>query len=1001
MYAGQIINSSANLTLYGSPGAGFAVPTIFKDGVACESTCYNLTALSAATVIFNITSWSSYGINNLDVNSPSINFTSPTPSSGSSLSTNSFTVNISTNDDSGHYTFIDLNRSLVGWYRSDDFNSSGGIIDLSQYSRNGSAIGTILKNNNTGAFGNSSDFRENGVYYAIPGSFPSSFTVSTWFYKTSGYTDCGPFIISDGNWAFSVKEPALYRAFDTGSATDFSAALSATYSPNNTWTHAAVTYNSITRQAEIYVNGQLNASNTVTPPSSTADPGTLQMGYYVAGGCTYDFIGYADDTLLFNRVLGSDEISSIYNGTANMYLHNFSDLSESNISYIGHTVDASGNKNSTETRTVNIPDVIPPIISFDNIESKIYYGVTNISFNITLNENGSVVRYSIDNGITNYSMITSNNLNYNSSFNVSHGTYNFTIYANDTFANYNVTRFTFIISNIAAPAIEFVLPTPVNNWELTTSSFRSNISTNTSLRYYSFNGLDSVYLERGEKTPVLSPVFGNDNVILNTNPSSEFGGIFGKALLFDGIQDCLHSDLDFLDRLTLSMWINATRYPINKTINPYSLDIITFSGGGLKLKSNSDYSLNTIEFSSEGKNITSSTNIINNTWYLLTIVANQNNLSLYVNGVLENTTTRLTESSIFDSFDIGGPCSAGSNTSYNRFNGTMDEIVFFSGALSGSQVTNLYNSTRSNFLEFVNISTGTHTLVGYAIDSFGNVNTTENRTIILPIFSGGTSSNPDSTITDSYLNLSNLCTDSDGGKNYFRAGTTKFYNSPDNLQSQGDDYCFSSSGVNYLGEYFCNTNGLIEGISYPCPEGCSDGMCVRSTIIDPPILVVNEDVFSESVKQDIRKSASHKAIEKLICGEFSMRKPINAVASNSYPGFSAMNSIDGNIESGWYGVSSVYPKIIQFDLGEKKCVKAVDLYFFEWDIPINADLEVSNDGESWKKVISNRTFELERNLGISLPETFVTRYVRITEYAGARKYGGLDEISFNVAKFNE
>ncbi|MFH1289874.1 MAG: hypothetical protein ABIH92_00535, partial [Nanoarchaeota archaeon] len=55
-------NRSANITLYGSPGSEFAVPEIFRDGVACGDLCYNFTSLEADTVIFNVSYWTNYSI---------------------------------------------------------------------------------------------------------------------------------------------------------------------------------------------------------------------------------------------------------------------------------------------------------------------------------------------------------------------------------------------------------------------------------------------------------------------------------------------------------------------------------------------------------------------------------------------------------------------------------------------------------------------------------------------------------------------------------------------------------------------------------------------------------------------------------------------------------------------------------------------------------------------------------------------------------------------------
>lgn len=55
------LNSSANVTLYGIGNRGYARPAIFKDSAICLD-CYNFTSLTAATVVFNVTGWSTYSI---------------------------------------------------------------------------------------------------------------------------------------------------------------------------------------------------------------------------------------------------------------------------------------------------------------------------------------------------------------------------------------------------------------------------------------------------------------------------------------------------------------------------------------------------------------------------------------------------------------------------------------------------------------------------------------------------------------------------------------------------------------------------------------------------------------------------------------------------------------------------------------------------------------------------------------------------------------------------
>jgi len=57
------LNKSANITFYNIGDRGYANPAVFRDGSQCMD-CYNFTALDANTVVFNVTGWSNYTIEN-------------------------------------------------------------------------------------------------------------------------------------------------------------------------------------------------------------------------------------------------------------------------------------------------------------------------------------------------------------------------------------------------------------------------------------------------------------------------------------------------------------------------------------------------------------------------------------------------------------------------------------------------------------------------------------------------------------------------------------------------------------------------------------------------------------------------------------------------------------------------------------------------------------------------------------------------------------------------
>jgi hypothetical protein len=101
-------NLAANITLRGTPGDGLSNPVILKDGVIC-SDCYNFTALTAETVVFNVTGWTSYSIGR---NEPPV-VTLISPEDGSTTTNRKPTFNWSGYDAEGDSISYEFNISLI------------------------------------------------------------------------------------------------------------------------------------------------------------------------------------------------------------------------------------------------------------------------------------------------------------------------------------------------------------------------------------------------------------------------------------------------------------------------------------------------------------------------------------------------------------------------------------------------------------------------------------------------------------------------------------------------------------------------------------------------------------------------------------------------------------------------------------------------------------------------------------------------------------------------
>ena len=85
------------------------------------------------------------------------------------------------------------------------------------------------------------------------------------------------------------------------------------------------------------------------------------------------------------------------------------------------------------------------------------------------------------------------------------------------------------------------------------------------------------------------------------------------------------------------------------------------------------------------------------------------------------------------------------------------------------------------------------------------------------------------TNTTTTVNQNNICTDSDGGKNYNVKGNVVASSSTPGYTGNVWDYC-KTDGTNALAEYFCDSStNLMTAQHYVCPNGCSNGACISTT----------------------------------------------------------------------------------------------------------------------------------------------------------------------------
>jgi len=307
-----------------------------------------------------------------DIVFPRINFTSPTPNTGSALSGNSVFVNVSASDDSYVSSFIDFDSSLVSWWRMDDLNSSNGVVDYTGRN-NGSVFGGAVQTE-SGKMGKAFDF--DGVDDRITTPTSSSlslsgsnkFTYSVWVKRrgTTGNNQPIGTISSTNAFTFQITNAGVLFAWLSTANEGWHSAGSGPTLTNldGVWHNFVITYNNDTNTVKYYSNGtEVYSNSALTTGNLTASAGS---SFWITQENNNYFNGSMDDAILFNRTLNSSEILALYaNTSAKYYNNNFISLSDGNHTFKAYVQDLSGNVNFTEMRTVSTDSVFP-IVNFTN-----------------------------------------------------------------------------------------------------------------------------------------------------------------------------------------------------------------------------------------------------------------------------------------------------------------------------------------------------------------------------------------------------------------------------------------------------------------------------------------------------------------------------------------------------------------------------------------------------------------------------------------------------------
>ncbi|MGV8171274.1 MAG: right-handed parallel beta-helix repeat-containing protein [Candidatus Woesearchaeota archaeon] len=295
---------------------------------------------------------------------PIITFESPTPISGSVVSSSVQTIAATISDDSVVSSWIDFDNSLLLWLRLD-----GGSVDSS--SRHWSAIDGGVSYVG-GMFGEAaSGFSEdNKIIVDSALDFASTdMTISFWVnvYDYTVPERQNPFGKAfGGDGTLTLESSGTMNFYFGSSGVDdwpYTSPSSEVIVIPNVWEHWVVVRDVDSHTAQWFKNGVAASSvfdySVGTTVPYAGDGAIDVVAHSVAPltiGNSYEnpLNGAVDEFMIFNRVLTPSEILALYDSRSNKFSVSFNDLSNGLHSYTVYAVDVDGNVASSGLRTFTV-----------------------------------------------------------------------------------------------------------------------------------------------------------------------------------------------------------------------------------------------------------------------------------------------------------------------------------------------------------------------------------------------------------------------------------------------------------------------------------------------------------------------------------------------------------------------------------------------------------------------------------------------------------------------
>jgi len=453
-----------------------------------------------------------------DITPPTISFEPPTPSNGSTTNSKYVEIVANISDTSNTSSWIDLDRTLVGYWAMDYANSTN-VFDNSSYKNNATFKGGLsISNITTGVRGNGMDFVGDGgglgIKYSSQYNITEGITLAIWMKRTTTYTQTRDMHLLS-------RYPAwhFYDAYNSGrirgeifiEGVSRGGLYTRVIPDDGNWYHIVYTYNSTTGHARMYTNGVQDSSENLTGLSNyLIDGNTIadirDMGWHNLGRGAI-----LDEAMIFSRPLSQSEIKALYNSKINKFNTTNLSYSDGKHNYTVYAIDEYGNTANSGERNFIVSSGIdcgtisnPGVYTLTKNVSSIGTCFTVEAANVTIDCNGYWINYSTGGSTGTYGIHTNQ--------------------FNTTVKNCNIIDGNFTSSNQFRNGIYF---SSADNGTI----FNNYVSVKNGYGIYLFNGADfnnitNNYLLSNESYGIVLSTSSKNNLINNTAKSHSQAAIY-------------------------------------------------------------------------------------------------------------------------------------------------------------------------------------------------------------------------------------------------------------------------------------------------------------------------------------------------------------------------------------------------------------------------------------------------------------------------------------------